>query len=43
MSKEEEEEEEKVELIPTLPCCYLAASLRTGLFMAGLGALAGAG
>lgn len=36
-------QEEEEELIPTLPCCYLAASLWTGLFWAGLGALAGAG
>lgn len=41
ISQEEEEEEE--ELIPTLPCCYLAPSLWTGLFWAGLGALTGAG
>lgn len=30
-------------LIPTLPCCYLAPSLWTGLIWAGLCCLAGAG
>lgn len=42
VSQGEEEKEEEEELIPTLPCCYLAASLWTSLLWAGLGALAGA-
>ncbi len=47
MYKEREVKEEELGggevLIPTLPCCYLAPSLWTGLVWAGLCCLTGAG